>query len=75
MIKNKKTITLMCKSLNENFVFLNHSKYGIEPFKLNVFRGLPTFLLSKIMSSVFYSKWAETVMSNHALPAREEMEM
>ena len=45
MINNKKAITLMCRSLKENFVFLN------------------------------YSKWAETVMSNHALPAREEMEM
>ena len=73
--KNKKAITLMCRSLKENFVFLNHSKYGIEPFRLNVFRGLPIFLLSKIMSSVFNSQWAETVMSNHALSARKEMEM
>lgn len=73
--KNKKTITLMCKSLKENFIFLNKSKYGIEPIKLHIYRIIPTFLLSKIMSKVFNSKWAETVISNHALSARQEMEL
>jgi 2-dehydropantoate 2-reductase len=73
--KNERAITLSCKSLKENFAFLNKSKYRIEPFKLNVFRIIPTFLLGKILSKVFNTKWAETVMCNHALSARQEMEI
>ena len=75
LAKNKKAIALMCKSLKENFVFLKKSKYGVEPFKLNVFRIVPTFLLSKIMSLIFNTKWIETVGTNHALSARKEMEV
>ena len=75
LAKNKKAMTLMCKALKENFVFLHKSKYGIEPFKLNVFRIVPTFLLSKIMSVVFNTKLIETVGTNHALSARKEMEV
>jgi 2-dehydropantoate 2-reductase len=73
--KNKKAIALLCKSQKENFTFLNKSKYGVEPFKLNIFRVIPTFLLSKVMSLIFNTKWSETVMSNHALSARKEMEV
>ncbi|MDR0206492.1 MAG: hypothetical protein LBI45_04465 [Bacteroidales bacterium] len=73
--KNKKAIILICKSLKENFIFLHKSKYGVEPSKLNIYRIIPTFLLSKILSKVFNTKWAETVMCNHALSARQEMEI
>jgi len=75
LAKNKKAVTLLCKSQKENFIFLNKSKYGVEPFKLNIFRVIPTFLLSKVMSVIFNTKWSETVMYNHALLARKEMEV
>jgi 2-dehydropantoate 2-reductase len=73
--KNKGAMTLLCKSLKENFTFMHHSNYGVEPFKLNVFRIVPTFLLSTIMSLICNTKWMETVGANHALSARQEMEI
>jgi len=73
--KNKKAITLVCKSLKENFSFINKSKYGVEPFKLHIFRIIPTFLLSKIMSVILNTKWMETVGAYHALSARKEMDI
>ena len=75
LAKNKKAIDLVCKSLKENFVFMNKSKYGVEPFKLNIYRIIPTFLLGKIMSRIFNTKWMETVGANHALSARKEMDI
>jgi 2-dehydropantoate 2-reductase len=71
--KNKKAIQQMNIALKENFTFLKQSGIGIEPFKLNVFRILPLWLLNTIMPFVFNTKWAETVMSNHALNAKNEM--
>jgi hypothetical protein len=54
---------------------MNKSKYGVEPFKLNIYRIIPTFLLGKITSRTFNTKWMETVGANHALSARKEMEI
>jgi len=73
--KNKKAITLICRSLKENFNFLHKSKYGVEPFKLHIYRIIPTFLLGKILSRIFNTKWMETVGAYHALSARNEMDL
>lgn len=73
--RNKKAISQMNLALKENFRFLRRSGIGIEPFKLNIFLILPLFALNVIMKLVFNTKWAETVISNHALNAREEMEV
>lgn len=71
--KNPEAIRLMNRSLAENFDFLHRSGIGIEPAKLAVFRLLPQWMLNWIMKMTFNSKWAETVISNHALNARDEM--
>ena len=73
--KNKKAIIQMNKALKETFSFLKYSKIGIEPPKLNIFRIVPLFLFNCCMPFVFNTKWAETVISNHALAGRAEMEM
>ena len=54
---------------------MNQSKFGVEPFKMNIFQIIPTFLLSKIMSRIFNTRWSETVMANHAFAAKREMEV
>lgn len=71
---NKDAVRQMNLAIKEKFTFLRRSGIGIEPFKLNVFLWLPLFMLNIIMKLVFNTKWAETVISNHALTAREEME-
>jgi 2-dehydropantoate 2-reductase len=73
--KNKKAIRQMNLALKENFTFLKKSGIGIEPFRLSAFRFLPLFILNPIMRFAFNTKWAETVISNHALNARHEMEI
>ena len=65
----------MNQALKEAFSFLKKSGIGIEPSKLNIFRLAPLWTLNLVMSFVFNTKWAETVISNHALAARGEMEM
>lgn len=62
-------------ALKENFTFLKKSGIGIEPFKLTIFLILPVFLLNRIMKCVYKTKWAETVICNHALNARHEMDL
>lgn len=73
--KNSEAIQLMNRSLAENFNFLHRSGIGIEPAKLHIFRLLPQWMLNWIMKMTFNSKWAETVISNHALNARDEMRL
>ena len=73
--KNKMAIIQTNKALKETFSFLKNSGIGIEPAKLNVFRLIPLSLLNWFMPLIFNTKWAETVISNHALAARDEMEM
>ncbi len=57
------------------FRFPEKSGIGIKPLKLHVFLWLPFWVLNLVMKLVFNTKWAETVISNHALVAREEMEV
>lgn len=73
--QNSNAIRQMNLALKENFTFLKKSGTGIEPCKLNIFRFLPLFILNPVMRLAFNTKWAETVISNHALNARHEMEI
>jgi len=73
--KNKTAIIQMNKALKETFSFLKKSGIGVEPSKLNLLRIAPLCVLNFVMPFVFNTKWAETVISNHALAARGEMEM
>ena len=75
LAKNKVAISQMNKALKETFSFIKDSGIGVEPPKLNLFRIAPLWLLNFVMPFVFNTKWAETVISNHALAARSEMEM
>ena len=73
--KNKIAINQTGKALKETFNFLKQSGIGIEPFKLNLFRLIPLPIINYIIPLIFKTKWAETFISNHALAARDEMEM
>jgi 2-dehydropantoate 2-reductase len=73
--KNKPAIIQTNRALKETFSFINNSGIGIEPVKLNLFRIIPLPILNFFMRLIFNTKWAETVISNHALAARDEMEM
>lgn len=72
---NSKAIHQMNLALNDNFNFLHKSGIGIEPWKLLFFRFVPISILDFLMKFVFNTKWAETVISNHAQNARSEMKV
>ena len=73
--KNKMAIVQTNKALKEAYSFLKISGIGVEPAKLNIFRLIPLPILNWLVPLVFNTKWAETVISNHALRARDEMEV
>ncbi|MCY2685649.1 ketopantoate reductase family protein [Salinimicrobium sp. TH3] len=73
--RNSAAIKLMNKALKENFRFLKNSGIGIVPRKLNFIQIMPLWILNITMKYVFNTKWAETVISNHALNARNEMKV
>lgn len=73
--KNAQAIRNMSLSLKENFNFLKSIRIIITPVKLNIFRICPTWLLSFILKSVYKTKFAETLISNHANNAKHEMNL
>lgn len=73
--KNQVAIKQMNLALRETYNFLKHSDIGITPPKLNMFRLIPLTILNFLIPFLFNTKWAETVISNHALSGRYEMEM
>lgn len=73
--KNRAAIKQMNIALRETYNFLKNSGIGITPPKLNMFRLIPLSILNFSIPFLFNTKWAETVISNHALLGREEMEM
>ena len=71
--KNHEVIRQMNRALKENFKFLRKSDIGIIPRKFNIIVFTPLWLLNPIMRLAFKTRWAETVISNHALNAKGEM--
>ena len=73
--KNKVVIIQTNKALKETFSFIRNANIKIEPLKSNIFKLLSLFILNYIIPFVFNTKWAQIVISNHAIAARSEMEM
>jgi 2-dehydropantoate 2-reductase len=74
LAKNGKAVNRMAFALKENFHFLHSSGIGVTPFKLNLFRYIPSPLVQFVLPLIFNTEWAETVISNHALSGRKEMD-
>lgn len=73
--RNSPAIKQMNLALKENFKFLTDSGIGIVPWKFNIIKLVPLWFLNLTMKYAFNTKWAETVICNHALNARKEMEV
>ena len=71
--KNNEAMTKMCLWLKENFRALRKMKILITPFKLNLFLICPTWLLKYSLKLLFRTKFAATVISEHANKAKQEM--
>ncbi|GAA0722508.1 hypothetical protein GCM10008905_14080 [Clostridium malenominatum] len=73
--KNLQAIRNMSLSLKENFNFLKSVGVIITPTKLSIFRVCPTCFLSFLLKFIYKTKFAETLISNHANNAKYEMEL
>ncbi len=71
--KNRKAIKQMNLALKENFKFLRKSDIGIVPWKFHVIVFIPLWLLYLVIKLAFNTRWAETIISNHALNAKDEI--
>ncbi|WP_343231700.1 ketopantoate reductase family protein [Tissierella simiarum] len=71
--QNREAIQNMSLSLRENFEFLKNVGIKITPIKLNVFRLCPIWILNSIFKMIYNTKFAETLISNHAKNASQEM--
>jgi len=71
--KNKQAIKMMSRTLKSNFNALNTKGIPITPSKLNIFRICPLWMMNASLRILYNTKFAETLISCHALNAREEM--
>lgn len=71
--QNKDAIHIMSMSLKENFEFLRAAGIDITPSKLNIFRLCPKWLLDVVLKKLYSTRFAETLISNHAIKAKQEM--
>ena len=73
--KNKQAVRMSSSSARESFNALKKIGVPITPAKLNVFRICPLWLMDFALRLIFNTKFAETVMSSHALIAKDEMRL
>ena len=73
--QNRAAINNMSLSLKENFGFLRAAGIVATPPKLNIFRLCPIWLLNLALKLMYKTKFAETLISNHALNAKQEMSL
>ena len=71
--KNKKALRFMSGMLRKNFRALRAKGVAITPPKLHVFRLCPLWLMDISLRILYGSKFAETLISSHALNAKDEM--
>ncbi|MDR0919490.1 MAG: NAD(P)-binding domain-containing protein [Oscillospiraceae bacterium] len=73
--KNKKALHLISVTLKSNFKKLKNSGVKIEPFKLNIIRFCPIWIMDLTISFIFKTEFAEICISSHAINAKEEMQI
>ena len=71
--KNKKALRMSSLSARECFQALKRAGIPITPSKLNVFWICPLWLMDFALKLILNTKFAETVMYNHAIIAKDEM--
>jgi 2-dehydropantoate 2-reductase len=71
--KNRTVMKNTALAMKEGFRFLRKSGTGINPKSNLIILNCPTFLLSFFLKIIFNTRWANTVIANHALNARNEM--
>jgi 2-dehydropantoate 2-reductase len=73
--KNNAVIKNTAMALKEAFRFIKKKGVGINPVSNYLFLYCPTSVISFFLRKIYSTKWANTVIANHSLNARNEMHM
>lgn len=73
--KNRKAIRYIVDSLKSNLKQLKKKKIAITPKKFNIILVVPSAILCKIISLLYNSIFAETLIYEHAHKAQHEMSL
>lgn len=73
--KNKKAVHSIVDSLKSNLQQLKENQIPITPKKIELILIAPSSILCKMISSLYSSKFAETLIYQHANKARNEMSL
>ncbi|MCL2386587.1 MAG: ketopantoate reductase family protein [Defluviitaleaceae bacterium] len=71
--RNQDAIRFMSASLRKNFLALKARKIPITPSKLNIFHICPIWIMNIALKFLYNTKFAATLISSHALNAKDEM--
>lgn len=72
--KDKTVVREAAQELSKNFRELHKNKKQIIPFKLNIFRLCPNWILSLLLAFVYQSNFADKFMYRHSINAKSEMQ-
>lgn len=71
--REKEVVVGAAREIQDNFRTLCHAGMSLSPWKLNLFRLLPVWILRRIFAVIFRSRFGNLFMYRHAMKAPDEM--
>ena len=71
--REKEVVAGAAREIQDNFRTLCHAGMSLSPWKLNLFRLLPVWILRRIFAVIFRSRFGNLFMYRHAMKAPDEM--
>ena len=71
--REKEVVAGAAREIQDNFRTLCHAGMSLSPWKLNLFRLLPVWILRRIFAVIFRSRFGNLFMYRHAMKAPNEM--
>ena len=71
--REKEVVAGAAREIQDNFRTLCHAGKSLSPWKLNLFRLLPVWILRRIFAVIFRSRFGNLFMYRHAMKAPDEM--
>ena len=71
--REKEVVAGAAREIQDNFRTLCHAGKSLSPWKLNLFRLLPVWILRRIFAVIFRIRFGNLFMYRHAMKAPDEM--
>lgn len=70
---DRASVLLMLRAIREGFQVLHSLNIPVTPMRMNVFALIPEVFMVSLLQRLLDTNYAELVIANHALAARDEM--